>query len=223
MPMIQALPGAQQAFLGSTCDVAVFATKRGGGKTYALLLDPLHYIAQPDFSAVIFKHGCYGNSEYWETTRQVYSIAGGRCVDEYKTWIFPNGGRIKIADIATPDAAHSWQGTSVPMIGFDNLEQFSEESFWYMRSRNRSSCTIKPYMRATVDAGNMGWVADLAAWYLDPDTNDPIPNRSGVTRWFVRYDGNVVWADSAQELRTQFPDPCRPSSFTLISGSRWGT
>lgn len=55
----------------------------------------------------------------------------------------------------------------------------------------------------------------MIAWWIDQDTGYPIPERSGVVRWFVRHGGELQWADSAEELRLQFPG-LDPKSFTFV-------
>lgn len=98
---------------------------------------------------------------------------------------------------------------------FDELTSFTEKQFWYMLSRNRSTCGIKPYVRATTNPDADSWVATLVAWWVDEETGNPIPERAGVLRWFVRVDDVLVWGDSADELRRRHPGSF-PKSFTFI-------
>jgi len=45
----------QETFLSSPADIAIFGGSAGGGKTWALLLEPLRHINNKDFGAVIFR------------------------------------------------------------------------------------------------------------------------------------------------------------------------
>lgn len=101
---------------------------------------------------------------------------------------------------------------------FDELTHFSKEQFFYMLSRNRSLCGVKPKMRGTTNPDANSWVRDLVDWYIDPETGYAIPERSGVIRWFVMLDDKMHWADSEQELKDKFYE-CLPKSFTFISAS----
>lgn len=82
---------------------------------------------------------------------------------------------------------------------FDELTHFSEKQFFYMLSRNRSTCGVKPYVRATCNPDADSWVAKFIAWWIDPDTGYPIKERSGVKRYFTRVDDTVIWGDTAEE------------------------
>jgi predicted phage terminase large subunit-like protein len=97
-----------------------------------------------------------------------------------------------------------WKGAQIPLIGFDQLEDFEEEMFWYMQSRNRSTCGVPPYVRATVNPDPDSFVAGLISWWIDQATGYPIPERSGVIRWFVRMNGQLHWADTRQEIMDEF-------------------
>jgi predicted phage terminase large subunit-like protein len=95
--------------------------------------------------------------------------------------------------------------------------------FWYMVSRNRSMCGVRPYIRATCNPDADSWVAELIGWWIDQDTGLPIPERSGALRWFVRVGEDLKWADHPQELAcyTMLNDageqvPIPPKSLTFI-------
>jgi len=47
--------GPQRQFLSSQADVAIFGGAAGGGKTYALLLEPLRFINLPNIEAAILR------------------------------------------------------------------------------------------------------------------------------------------------------------------------
>jgi predicted phage terminase large subunit-like protein len=58
-------------------------------------------------------------------------------------------------------------------------------------------------------------VAPLVSWWIDQETGYPILERSGVIRYFVNVGGSIIWANSRQELMSQFPGS-RPKSFTFV-------
>src|SRR5206468_4013940 len=112
----------------------------------------------------------------------------------------------------------------IPVLGFDQLESFEEEQFWYLVARNRSArAGIKPYVRATCnpvpdDDEVGGWLNRLISWWWDPKTGYAIPERSGVIRWFLRIEDKLEWAATREQLLKQFGDsPDRqPQSLTFI-------
>jgi predicted phage terminase large subunit-like protein len=114
------------------------------------------------------------------------------------------------------------------LICFDELTHFTAHQFFYMVSRNRSTCGIKPYIRATCNPDADSWVAEFLAWWIDQETGFPIPERAGVLRYYLRVSDDIVWADRPEDLRRYMPrpedlppgvDPPRPISVTFIPGT----
>ena len=94
----------------------------------------------------------------------------------------------------------------------------------YMLSRNRSTCGVVPFVRATCNPDAESWVADFISWWLDADTGYPIPERSGIIRWFIRRDDRIFWADTKEELWERFnlsteEEKDEPKSATFIMSS----
>ncbi len=55
LPAFAPQPGPQAAFLASPADIAIYGGAAGGGKTWALLMEPLRHVRNPGFGAVIFR------------------------------------------------------------------------------------------------------------------------------------------------------------------------
>jgi predicted phage terminase large subunit-like protein len=112
---------------------------------------------------------------------------------------------------------YDWQGAQIPLICFDELTHFTKPQFFYLLSRNRSMCGVRPYVRATCNPDADSWVAEFIAWWIDPGTGLPIPERSGVVRWFVRINDAILWGESVDELRELYGDDVEPKSVTFIA------
>ena len=69
----------------------------------------------------------------------------------------------------------------------------SEVQFWYLLSRNRSMCGVRPYVRCSTNPDADSWVKPLIAWWLDEDTGYPRYERSGILRYFTREDDKIKW------------------------------
>lgn len=212
----------QELFLSSDADIAVFGGAAGGGKTWSLLLEPLRYKDNPRFYPVIFRRThtrITQSGGMWDESMQIYShFATPR--SDLLQWTFPSGARIKFAHLQHEDDRFDYKGAQIPLMGFDQLEEFVESQFWYLLSRNRSTCGVIPYIRATCnpvpeDDATGGWLNKLISWYWNPDTGIPIPERSGKIRWFIRDDDRLVWSDSREELIAEYPFH-QPLSFTFI-------
>jgi len=111
-----------------------------------------------------------------------------------------------------------WDGAQVPLFGFDQLEHFTRKQFFYMLSRNRTTCGVNPYIRATCNPDPDHWLRDFMRWWIDDDSGLPIIERGGIIRWFIVVDENVHWADSPEDLTDSVGADVRPKSFTFIPG-----
>lgn len=130
-------------------------------------------------------------------------------------WRFPSGAKVAFGHLEHEKTVLDWMGSQIPFLGFDELTHYSRAQFFYMLSRNRSTCGIRPYVRATCNPDAESWVAEFIAWWIDQETGLPIPARAGVVRYFARINDTLVWADSDRELRERHPG-CEPKSVTFI-------
>ncbi len=212
--------GPQEVFLGTSADIAIYGGAAGGGKTWSLLMEPLrHVTGNPQFSAVIFRRNTTqvrNPGAMWDESFRLYPLIGGEPRQQALEWVWPNGGRIKFAHLEHEKTVFDWQGAQIAFLGFDELCHFSRSQFFYMLSRNRSMCGVRPYVRATCNPDADSWVAEFISWWIDQETGFAIPERSGIIRWFVRIGDSIVWADSRKELIEAHGDEVEPKSATFI-------
>ena len=360
--------GAQERFLSTSADIAIYGGAAGGGKTYALLLELLRNIDNKDFNAVVFRRNSsqiFNSGGLWDNAITMYTPLGGVGVKTPHPMIkFPSGAYIRFAHLQYDKDKNAWQGGQIALlccevstpvlmadgsykkisdikvgdriktlqgiqtvtkvgepkhkecvrarledgteqiqstnhkvltsfgwkshedgtdfvaftyggeikatyrhpytnkimvsedgvkvqrvtlepIGkrlvrditvavdnhyitecglvnkncFDEVTHFTSAQFWYMLSRNRSVCGVKPYVRATCNPDADSWLASFMQWWWDPDTGYPIPERSGVIRYFARLDDKTYWGDTKEELLMEHPEitPEMVKSFTFIS------
>lgn len=216
--IIRPQPGPQVRFLSSSADIAVYGGAAGGGKSWSLLFDPFRYHAVPRFRAVIFRRTApeiTAAGGLWEESFDLYGKLGAVPQVTRLRWDWPGGGSVRFGHMQYETDLLKFHSAQIPWIGFDELTTFTERQFVYMLSRNRSpSGVLRPYIRATTNPDADSWVAKWVAWYVGPD-GYPIPERSGVVRWFVREGEVMHWADSPADLAGRFPDQ-RPKSFTFV-------
>lgn len=227
-------PGPQTKFLASAADIAIYGGAAGGGKSWALLMEPLRHIANPEFGAVFFRRSTVqvrNEGGLWDESQKLYPTAGGQPKEHVLTWSFPRpgsnsgeGASVSFAHLEHDKTVLNWQGSQIPLICFDELTHFSQKQFWYMVSRNRSMCGVRPYIRATCNPDADSWVAEFISWWIDPATGVAIPERSGVLRWFVRVNDKLIWADEPKDLAEHTAPnehgalvPITPKSVTFIA------
>jgi predicted phage terminase large subunit-like protein len=210
------------AFLSSGADIAIYGGAAGGGKTWALLFEPLRHIEVKDFNATIFRRNAVqvrNPGGLWDESARLYPHLSARPQQQAMEWRFPAGGKIKFAHLEHENDVHNWQGAQIPLICFDELTHFSESQFFYMLSRNRSTCGVKPYVRATCNPDADSWVAGFISWWIDQASGLADPARSGVIRYMARVSEKIHWADSPQDLIDEFGADCQPKSVTFIASS----
>jgi predicted phage terminase large subunit-like protein len=217
-PVFRPQPGPQKRFLAAKADIAIYGGAAGGGKTWALLLQPLRHRRLADFSAVFFRRTTVqvrNPGGLWDETFKLYPSVGAEPFSATLEWRFPSGARVRFAHLEHDKTVLDWQGAQLPLICFDELTHFSAAQFWAMSARNRTVGLVRPYIRATCNPDADSWVAELVAWWIDPETGLAIRERAGTLRWFVRLGDRLVWAATRKELERRHRG-LRPRSLTFV-------
>jgi terminase large subunit-like protein len=196
-------PGYQLMALASPADIVIGGGAAGVGKTYTLLLEPLRHKDVKGFGTVIFRRTSpqiKAEGALWDTSMNIYSnINGAEPKESSYEWFFGDKSKLKFSHLEYEKNKFDWQGSQIPCIGFDELTHFSKGMFFYLMTRNRSVCGIKPYIRATCNPDPDSWVAEFISWWIDQETGFPIKERNGTIRYLVRDGDNYIWADSKAE------------------------
>lgn len=219
-------PGPQEKFLSCEADIVFYGGAAGGGKTYSMLLEALRNTDLPDFGAVIFRRTIpeiKNEGGIFDESMKMYPFFNATPNHSELYWRFPSGSTISFAGLEHDKSVLNWQGAQICMIGFEELTHFTKRQFFYMLSRNRSSCGVRPYIRCTTNPDKKSWVRSFIDWWIHPKLNPdgtvnelagyPIESRSGVIRYFIVENNEVIWRDSPDE----FADPTQAKSFTFIA------
>lgn len=200
--------GFQSMFLASPADIVIGGGAAGSGKTFALLMETMRHLeSNGKFGAVCFRRTfpqIKNEGGLWDTAQELYPHLRGKANENNLEWSFPSGARVKFNHLQHEKNIYDYQGSQIPLICFDELTHFSEKMFFYLLSRNRSTCGVQPYVRATCNPDPESWVARLIDWWLDKD-GWPIDDRAGVLRYFTRDNGNFVWGNTKDEVLKQIP------------------
>ena len=214
-------PGPQEAYLSTAADIAFYGGAAGSGKTFATVLDPLRHIHRKGFTAVVLRRTTdrlQGGGSVWSESLGVYPLLGGVPRETPSLqWRWPTGAMLQMLHLQHEKDVHSHQSKQYAGIYFEEVCEFTEHQFWLLVSRNRTTCGIRPYVRATCNPDPDSFVRALIDWWIAP-SGLPIMERSGVLRWFVRDGDDLVWFGSEAEAREAFPDR-GPKSFTFIAAS----
>lgn len=217
-------PGPQRAFLATPADVAFYGGAAGAGKSYAITLDPLRHVHRRGFGAVVLRRESTrltGSGSIWEEMSGVYPNVRGLEVRSRESpqleWRFGSGALVELRHLQHEKDVHAHQGKQYAAIYFDEVCEFTGSQFWYMLSRLRTTCGIRPYVRGTCNPDPDSFVRQMVDWWIGPD-GFPVAERSGVLRWFVRDGDELAWFDTEDEARERFPGR-NPLSFTFIAAN----
>lgn len=206
--------GPQEAFFRCPADILVGGGAAGGGKTWSLLAEPIRFVTSvKGFSAVCFRRTyprITNEGGLWDESVRFYGMfEDAVAIPGKHLWVWPEtSSTVRFAHLQHAWTVEEWKGAQVPVLLFDQLEEFEGSQFWYMLSRNRwSTGEVTPYMRATANPDPDSFVAELIGWWIDQETGYAIPDRSGKLRWFFRdqHDGELHWADRMEDLRKYLP------------------
>ena len=165
--------GPQMQFLASSEREVFYGGARGGGKSYAMLVDPLRYCHKQAHRALLIRKTMPELRDMITHSQRLYSKAypGAKWREQEKEWRFPSGARIEFGYADNMTDALRYQGQSYTWIGIDELPQYpTPDIFNFLRSSLRSvDPTIPVYLRATGNPGNAGsqWVKEM---FVNPST-----------------------------------------------------
>ena len=163
--------GPQTEFLAASEREVFYGGARGGGKSYAMLVDPLRYCSKAHHRALLIRRTMPELRDLISKSQLLYSKAypGAKWREQEKEWRFPSGAKIEFGYAENMTDVLRYQGQSYTWIGIDELPQYpSPDIYNFLRSSLRSvDKDIPVYLRATGNPGNIGsqWVKEM---FVDP-------------------------------------------------------
>jgi len=165
-------PGPQTEFLSANEREVLYGGSAGGGKSYAMLADPVRYLNNPNFRGLLVRRTTEELRELISVSKQLYpqAIPNIKFMERDKTWVAPSGATLWLSYLDRDDDVTRYQGQAFSWIGFDELTQWpTPYPFDYMRSRLRTTkgSGLELYQRATTNPGGPGhsWVKKM---FVDP-------------------------------------------------------
>ena len=192
--------GPQTEFLAAPEKDVLYGGAAGGGKSYAMLVDPLRYAHKKAHRALILRRSMPELRELIDKSRELYPQAfpGAKFREVEKLWNFPSGAKIEFGFLERDADVYRYQGQAYSWIGFDEITHLPTEFSWnYLASRLRTTdSSIETYLRCTANPGGVGaqWVKKR---YIDShEHNKSFIGHDGLSRKFIpaRLDDNPYLA-----------------------------
>lgn len=181
-------PGPQTEFLAAPELDVLYGGAAGGGKSYAMIVDPLRSVMFKEHNALILRKTLGELRELIDKSRELYPLAypGAKFKESEKLWTFPSGAKIQYGFLEKDADVYQYQGRAYSWIGFDEITHLPTEFAWnYLGSRLRTTNPqLNVYMRCTANPGGVGhaWVKKR---YIDPSEPNKTFYSGGISRKFI--------------------------------------
>ena len=187
--LFHANEGPQTDFLAAGEKDVLYGGAAGGGKSFAMIVDPLRYCHKKAHRALILRRSMPELREMIDKSRELYPQAfpGAKFREVEKLWNFPSGAKVEFGFLERDADFYRYQGQAYSWIGFDEITHLPTEFSWnYLASRLRTTDpSITTYLRCTANPGGVGshWVKKR---YIEPaEHNTSFQGADGLTRKFI--------------------------------------
>lgn len=200
--------GFQEKVLMCDADFMIIGGNRGGGKTFIALDAALPYVGNPMFR-------CYGFRKLeddierglWESSRLIYSDIA-KPNKSYFEWVFPSGATMKFEHLQNPKTiVGRFRGAEQPFMLMEEIQEHTVDSMdipFTLIGSNRNTIGVKNKFIGTCNpVGKSNQLRHFLDWYIDPETDRVIPERSGVVRYYFRMGKKtkeIAWGMTREEV-----------------------
>ena len=135
------------------------------------------------------------------------------------TFTWPSGAVLYLGNLQHhPKDTIKQSGSQWSTIALDELTTFEEDQFVFLFSRLRSKSKYPGRVICTCNPLASSFVLKYVAPNLDAE-GFPVKALDGKVTYFIRRGEEVVFADTAEELKSKFGDHVTPISYSFISAN----
>lgn len=233
----------QEWFLTSEANIIVYGGAMGGGKSYCGLLRHLRWIDDSQYRGYVIRKNqttLMKASGLFDEATSLYRAFEPKVKINKKamTFTFPSGAIIAMGHLETDEDAEKWRGLQLSAAMIDEATQISEDHTLVILSRLRSKAKMVPNLFLTCNPSPDSYLRRWIDWWIIPKGEEnegrPNPDRDGKVRWFIRSNGEMIWADTKEEIleiygsrdadgnirpESDEKQHCRPLSLQFISAT----
>lgn len=200
----------------------------GGGKSYCGLLRHLRWVEDPNYRGFIIRKNqttLNKSGGLFDEAKALYKAYDSRVQVKQKDmkFVFPSGAEIAMSHLETDDDAEKYRGLQLSAAMIDEATQISEDHTLVVLSRLRSKAKMVPNLFLTCNPSPDSYLRRWIDWWIIPKGEEnegrPDPKRDGKVRWFIRQNNEMIWADTAEELKETYGKEVLPLSLQFISAT----
>lgn len=210
--------GPQTLFAQCGADIGIYCGEVGSGKTFALVNELGRWSHIPHYVGAGFRRQhkqLVGGGSLWDVAGKTWPKLDPRVRMPEHTAHWPTKASVEFHHCHLEGDKTDHDGKEYAVLALDELAHFSETQFWYLFMRNRSTCGVQPYTRATAMASPDTWLHDFVKpWLIDERW--PNHEQSGRIRYMLR-DGRdrILWFDSERDAHDHDADAL-PISVAIV-------
>ena len=118
--------GPQEEFLSASEEDVLYGGAAGGGKSFALLIDPLRYCHNGNHRGLLLRRTLDELTELIDKSKQLYPKAfpNAHFRESKSTWVFPSGATMWFTYLDRDKDVTRFQGQAFNWIGIDEITQY---------------------------------------------------------------------------------------------------
>lgn len=202
--------GFQEKVLTSRADIVICGGSRGSGKTACSLIGAFYYAENPDVNMYGFRRlEADVKRGIWKSSKPIFRGFASFADTSFEAKFFGgNGATMKMEHLQDlTKLKDRFRGAEMPYIVIEELAEFTRENLnviFDLMGSNRSTTGLPSRFICTCNpVGKSNKLRLFLDWWIDPETDEAIPERSGKIRYFCRYGEDVMeiaWGDTPEEV-----------------------
>lgn len=200
----------QELYLNSWVEECGGFGKKGWGKSWAVLHEPLGDIHHPDFSGILFRRTYQDLADLWNKSRLHYAGYDIARTEKPHLVTWPAGARYLFTHLNHPKDVYTHNGQEYQLIVFDELPQFPASVYLFMIMQLRgTNPEIMQRIRVTGNWKGEGLLFAKGRFY---DRLRPTRLENGIL-----VPGDIGWFKSVDDIDMRAPPEIERDLFQLVA------